>query len=226
MVKTVKNLLLGHFYIDIVLFITSACFLLIEWHSLSVDHRLAYALFLGMCLHQLEEYRFPGGFIWGFNKVFMNSDLPDRYPSTRLSAVLVDVISMVVAAPFLYWHYSTILGACFAIFALLEVVGHLLFGILAFKKYHKQGKETIYFPGSFTSWIFFAPFSIVLLFEQITSGLTNGHFWLWTVIILIIFMAVDVVLPTLLFSKRDTPYIYDEEPREGLYFKKFNHTGN
>lgn len=205
MVKHVKTLLLSHFYIDIVLFIFSSVM-----------------LFIGMCLHQLEEYRFPGGFIWGFNKIFMNSDMPDRYPSDRLSATLVDVVSMIVAAPFLYWHYSTILGAYLALFAILEVLGHLMFGILAFKKYHLQGKETIYFPGSFTSWIFFAPFSIVLLFEQINNGLTSSHVWLWTAIILVIFMLVDVILPTtLLFSKRDTPYVYDEEPREGFYFKKF-----
>lgn len=221
MVKHVKTLLLSHFYIDIVLFIFSSVMLLIQWDSLSIDHRLAYALFIGMCLHQLEDYRFPGGFIWGFNKIFMNSDMPDRYPSNRLSATLVDVVSMIVAAPFLYWHYSTILGACFALFAILEVLGHLMFGILAFKKYHPQGKETIYFLGSFTSWIFFAPFSIVLLFEQINNGLTSSHVWLWTAIILVIFMLVDVILPTLLFSKRDTPYVYDEKPREGFYFKKF-----
>lgn len=221
MVKHVKTLLLSHFYIVIVLSIFSSVMLLIQWDSLSIDHRLAYALFIGMCLHQLEEYRFPGGFIWGFNKIFMNSDIPDRYPSNRLSATLVDVVSMIVAAPFLYWHYSTILGACFALFAILEVIGHLMFGILAFKKYHLQGKETIYFPGSFTSWVFFAPLSFTLIYQLISTQLMTANQWWWTVGCLVTYMVIGFALPSVGFTDRNTPYIYDEEPREGFYFSRF-----
>lgn len=130
----------------------------------------------------------------------MNSDLPDRYPSNRLSAVLVDVISMFVAAPFLYWHYSSIVAACFAIFAILEVFIHLLLGILALKKYQEQGKETVYFPGSFTSWIFFAPLGFNLLYQLVDKNLLTTQDGLWTAIILVIFLVTDVALPTVLFK--------------------------
>lgn len=224
MQKMIKRLLLSHFYIDIIFFIVSSCALLIQWYSLSVDHRLAYALFISMCLHQLEEYRFPGGFVWGLNKFMLNSDQPDRYPGNRLSAVFVDISSMLLSAPFLYWHYTHYTPAMamrFAIFAIIEILGHLMFGIKAFKEYHPQGKETIYFPGSFTSWVFFAPLSFTLIYQLISTQLMTANQWWWTVGCLVAYMVIGFAWPSVGFTDRNTPYIYDEEPREGFYFSRF-----
>ncbi|WP_439818849.1 HXXEE domain-containing protein [Weissella paramesenteroides] len=221
MQKFIQRLLLSHFYVDIILFIFSSCLLLIQWDSLSIDHRLAYGLYITMCLHQLEEYRFPGGFVWGFNKMLFNSDQPDRYPGNRLSAVFVDIFAMFLAGPFLYWHYTPAMAMCFALFAIIEVLGHFMFGILALRRYHTQGKETIYFPGSFTSWIFFAPLSIVLIHELVSTSLMVANQWWWAIGCLIAYFIIGFAWPTFGFINRDTPYIYDEEPREGFYFKKF-----
>ena len=221
MQKTVKTLLLSHFYVDIVFFIISSCILLIQWDSLNVDHRLAYALFIAMCLHQLEEYRFPGGFVCVFNRMLFNSDQPDRYPGNRLSSVFVDVFSMFLVAPFLYWHYSPTMAMCFAIFALIEVLGQLMFGTLAFKRYHSQGKETIYFPGNFTSWTLFAPLGIVHIYVLVNTNLMTSTQWWWTLGSLIAYFAIGFAWPTFGFMDKNTPYIFDEESREGYYFKKF-----
>lgn len=221
MEKFIKRVLLSHFYVDIVLFIFSSCMLLIQWDSLSVDHRLAYALYIAMCIHQLEEYRFPGGFVWGLNKIMLRSDQPDRYLGNRLSAVFVDISSMILAGPFLYWHYTPAMAMCFAIFAVIEILGHLMFGIQTFKTYHPQGKETIYFPGNFTSWVFFAPLSITLIYQLVSSQLMTANEWWWTVGCLVAYMVIGFAWPFAGFTDRNTPYVYDEEPREGFYFKKF-----
>ncbi|GAO99559.1 HXXEE domain-containing protein [Fructobacillus ficulneus] len=221
MVKFIKRLLLSHFYVDVILLVVTACFMLLEWSSLTVDHQLAYVLFFGMCLHQLEEYRFPGGFVWGQNTVALNSDMPDRYPGNRLSAVFVDVFAMFISAPFLYWHYTSSMAMIFAIFAMIEVVIHILFGTMALMKFKDQGKETIYFPGSFTSWVFFAPFGIVLIYKLVDNNLMTGNAWWWTVGILVAYFIFGFALPFLAFANRNTPYVYDQEPREGFYFQRY-----
>lgn len=59
MIKIIKKVLLSHFYVDIIFFIVSACFLLIQWDTLTVEHRLAYSLFLGMCFPSIRGISFP-----------------------------------------------------------------------------------------------------------------------------------------------------------------------
>ncbi|MDF7637432.1 HXXEE domain-containing protein [Leuconostocaceae bacterium ESL0958] len=219
MTNIIKKILLSHFYVDMLLFIYSVYRLATQWTALTNDHRLAYALFIAMCGHQLEEYRFPGGFVWGFNRFLFKSTMPNRYPGNRLGAVIVDLFAMFLAAPFLYWHYSTAMAMCFAIFALIEVLGHTLFGVLALRELAPLGKETIYFPGSMTAFLLFAPLALIEIHEL--SPMMTANAWWWTVGILVAYFIFGFGLPTVASINKETPFRYDEAPEEGFYFHKY-----
>ncbi|WP_048000121.1 HXXEE domain-containing protein [Lactiplantibacillus herbarum] len=208
-----------HVYIDIISFILVTTLLLIRWSTLTNYARLAYALMSVMCLHQLEEYRFPGGFLWGFNKILGAKD-PIRYPGNRLSASTVDIISFILTIPPLLMGCSPRLAAIFAIFALIEAVLHTYFGFSMLVKFHQLGKDTIYFPGNATAWFLFTPLALALVNELVGNHLLSATGWLQAIGMILAFMVVVMAVLTLTLKDPHSPYIYRTEPREG-YFKKY-----
>ena len=217
--KFIDKLTYSHFYVDIIAFVVASFSLIIGWSEMEIYIRLAYILFIGMCLHQLEEYRWPGGFVWGYNTI-QKSDKPDRYPGNRLSASLIDVVSLILGGYFLFWNCTAVVSAVFAMFALIEVVVHIGFGSIMLKKFRSKGKETIYFPGNATSWFIFAPFGAATLYELITNNLLIAMGWIQSILYLILFLLFIVLLPQKLFKNPNTHYAYKTKPIEG-YFKKF-----
>lgn len=208
-----------HVDIDIISFILVTTLLLIRWSSLPSYARLAYALMSVMCLHQLEEYRLPGGFLWGFNTIMGSKD-PLRYPGNRLSASMVDIISFILTIPPLLLGCSPRLAAIFAIFAMIEAVLHTYFGIFMLSRFQQQGKNTIYFPGNATAWFLFTPLAIALFYELFRNHMLTMTGWLQAIGLILAFMICIMAVLTLTLKDTHSPYIYRTKPREG-YFKKF-----
>ncbi|PGD76198.1 HXXEE domain-containing protein, partial [Bacillus wiedmannii] len=48
--------------------------------------------FVAILVHQFEEYRWPGYFADLFNVVIFKSDIPDRYPLNKQSAMVINVL--------------------------------------------------------------------------------------------------------------------------------------
>ncbi|ETY72594.1 HXXEE domain-containing protein [Lactiplantibacillus fabifermentans] len=208
-----------HVYVDIVSFILVVSLLLIRWSTLPSFARLAYALMAAMCLHQLEEYRFPGGFLWGFNTVIGSTNAL-RYPGNRLSASTVDIVSMILTIPPLLIHCTPRLAAIFAIFALIEAVMHCYFGAFMLHKFYRAGKDTIYFPGNATAWFLFAPLAIALMTELIQQHLLTSSGWLQAVGLILGFMLLIMAPLTYGLKDATSPYTYRTTPKTG-YFHKF-----
>lgn len=208
-----------HVYVDIISFILVVSLLIIRWPSLPGFVKLAYALMAVMCLHQLEEYRFPGGFLWGFNTV-IGSKNAVRYPGNRLSASTVDIVSMFLTVPPLIIHCTPRLAAIFAIFSLIEAVLHCYFGAFMLHKFYSAGKGTIYFPGNATAWFLFTPLAIALMNELIQKHLLSVSGWFQAAGIIAIFVLIFMTTLTYVLRDPHSPYIYQSTTKTG-YFHKF-----
>ena len=216
MKKFLDKLTKTHLYWDVAVFDLVLVLLLVRWDALASWQRVTYGLMLVMCLHQVEEYRFPGGFPWGLND-FLGSKNPMCYPGNRLSASFVDILAFVLAVPPLIWHCTPVLAVVYALFGCIECCGHLAFGIKAWHKYRAKGKETLYFPGSATAFLGFLPLGLVTFQELSRASLLAGDVWLRAAGILAVYTVFFFLLPTVLVYDKNSPYIY---PRRG-YFEKY-----
>ena len=221
MKKLLDKLTKTHLYWNVVVFAAVLALLIIRWDALESYQHLAYALMLIMCLHQIEEYRLPGGFVYGFNQVLFRAKEPDHYPGNRLNASTVDILYYILTVPpLLFGSYSPSLSLFFALFGLVECTVHLLLGILAYQRYHGKGKDTIYFPGSATAWLGFLPVSSATIYTLGQCGVLTGELWGKTILLLVVYFLLGFMLPTLMLMDKSSPYVYTIMPHEG-YFHKF-----
>ena len=122
--------------------------------------------------------------------------------------------------PLLFGSCSPRLTLFFALFGLVECAVHLLLGILASQRYHVNGKDTIYFPGSATAWLLFLPVSCAAIYTLSQCGLLTGELWGKTILFLVVYFLLGFMLPTLTLMDKNSPYVYTITPPEG-YFHKF-----
>lgn len=221
MKKLFDELTKTHLYWNVVVFAAVLALLIIRWDALESYQHLAYALMLIMCLHQIEEYRLPGGFVYGLNQVLFRAKEPGYYPGNRLNASTVDILYYILTVPpLLSGSCGPSLALFFALFGLVECAVHLLLGILAYQRYHGKGKDTIYFPGSATAWLGFLPVSCAAIYTLSQCGLLTGMLWRKTILFLVVYFLLGFLLPTLTLMDKNIPYVYTTTPPEG-YFHKF-----
>ena len=132
--------------------------------SLSVYQTVLWLSFASLCLHQVEEYRFPGTFPGMINTVMFKSDRADRYPLSPRSAMLINMVlgwgTYLLAA--LLAERAVWLGIATVLVSVGNVVAHtFLFNI--------KGRSW-YNAGMATCWLFFVP--VIIVFSLVLS---NGH---------------------------------------------------
>ncbi len=130
--------------------VTLLCVLFLH-ASLSAYQTVLWLSFASLCLHQVEEYRFPGTFPGMINTVMFKSDRPDRYPLNPRSAMIINMGlgwgTYLLAA--LLAERAIWLGIAAILVSLGNVVAHtFLFNI--------KGRSW-YNAGMATSWLLFVP---------------------------------------------------------------------
>ena len=208
------------FFLDVGVLTLLLTLMLLNWGSMETYVRLSYLWLCGMCLHQLEEYWFPGGFVWGFN-LAQGSKHPENFPSNRISASTSDVLIMLITTPLLVFHCTPWLALVFAIFGLVELGVHTGLSCVIWNKFKNKGKTTFYYPGNASCWFVFVPVSIALLHELITGNFLTTGTWISAIIANLIFILVVMGGISAALREENSPYIYEQQP-EGGYFHKFN----
>lgn len=130
--------------------------------SFSDYQTVLWLSFASLCLHQVEEYRFPGTFPGMINTVMFASDRPDRYPLNMHSAMIINTglgwgVYLLAA---LTAEHAVWLGITTVLISLGNVVAHtFLFNI--------KGRSW-YNAGMATCWLLFVP--IAFLFFHVLSS--------------------------------------------------------
>lgn len=133
--------------------------------------RLLWLSLITLCLHQFEEYRYPGYFPGMMNTVMFASRQPDRYPLNPQTALIVNTV--------VGW-LTYFLAAVFAeralwlgLAAMLVSVGNFFAHTFLF---NLRGR-TLYNPGLLTAVVFFMPLSIAFYSAVIQAGAATPVDW-------------------------------------------------
>jgi len=180
--------------------------LIVNWGSFSILARVGLINFIGIMIHQFEEYGFPGGAPYFMNKYMRGGN--ERFPLNQLSAMLVNVIIgyicylLPVFFPNVMWlGMTTILFGC-----VFQVVLHL--GVFA-TKYHR-----IYNPGLGAVLFIHVPCGIFYIWFAVSNQLMTGRDWLFTIIYLLGMIAFTALVGQILFSSKDSKYPFDKKEVE------------
>lgn len=177
--------------------------------------------FAVLCIHEFEEYGWPGGFPSFMNRVMfpkiaarLGQDLgpSDRYILNQVNSAWVNVVA---AYPFyvvpIFFPDLVWLGLAPILFNLMEC---LLHGVLA-----TVATKSPYNPGlvSCLPWLGLSTWYFV---EVANKGLASGSDWTWAVVYLLVWVILALPVGTfVLLSDRESRYPF--APEELSRFDKY-----
>ena len=186
--------------------LASLIFLIVGWSNLQVLQRVSLINFIGILLHQFEEYGFLGGV-----PVFMNKYMcsgTDRYPLNQFSAMLTNVLIaytcylLPVFFPDVIWlGLAPILFGC-----VFQVMLHLVVFLIKFHHFYNSGLAAVL--------CIHVPCGIFYIYQTASQGLLTGSQWLFTVIYLVSMILFTISCGQIFFSKKDSKYPFDKKEIE------------
>ncbi|KAI1612477.1 hypothetical protein EDD36DRAFT_238196 [Exophiala viscosa] len=153
---------------------------------LSQGEKLVIASFIAVCLHQVEEYRFPGGFPISMNLGHQHSPKPDRYPLNAHSALITNA-----GATYLYYLPAIFYPDCvwLALGPMLSSFSQLVIHGININR----SMGTLYNPGLGTTILLMYPNGIQYIMVQQRAGLLGLREWVYAVISLVLFTYITLV---------------------------------
>ena len=204
------------------------------WKILSTELKIMGAISALIPIHVIEEWVFPGGFNYQYNLFFYNSTQPERYPMNRFSGMITNleatfgcaVITIIYA---IIENKGGFLPSGFIrgtiTFSALEVIMHTFFGVKAYFYFRKDGKTTIYGPGSITAYLGFGVFGFILyyiLVERIKSKLLYSYDWAIMTGILIFILVFCILGPENMIKNKNSKYFFKTNGYFDRFFNKEN----
>jgi hypothetical protein len=187
--------------------------LIVTWSDMTVLQRISLINFIGILVHQFEEYGFPGGAPVFLNKYMRGGT--ERYPLNQFSAMLVNTVItyicylLPVLFPEIIWlGLAPILFGC-----VFQVMLHLVVFLVKFRHLYNSGLAAV--------MLFHVPCGIMYIRYAALQGLLTGMTWLYAILYLIGMIIFTVLFGQKLFSKKDSSYPFDEKEIEaGKRFAK------
>ncbi|MFX1375202.1 MAG: HXXEE domain-containing protein [Promethearchaeota archaeon] len=195
------------------------------WNQFDWATRLLYFPGIGLVLHVLEEWRFPGGFHYIYN-LMKNSDIPDRYPMNQVSDMLTNfgaliVFFMSITINEIIIGVTPLLAIPSFLFCLSEVIAHTFLSIRSNKVLNTKERKIIYNPGFLTTYLVFLPVSIGFIYIFATGILqTLLTDWLWGVVLLGCMGLLLITIPERVLQNKNSPYPFTGKYEFG-YYKKY-----
>lgn len=177
--------------------------LVFMWEDFSILQRISLINFIGILIHQFEEYGFPGGAPYFLNKYVRGGN--DKYPLNQFSAMFTNVLIaytsylLPIIFPSVIWLGMTpILFGC-----VFQIVMHLVFfGV----KYHH-----IYNPGLGAVLCFHVPCGIYYIWYTVSNQLVTSKDWIFTAIYMVVLIVLTALLGQKLFSSKDSKNPFSEK---------------
>jgi hypothetical protein len=190
-----------HWY-DLGLVISAVVALALWFGEFSYLAVLLWLSFISLCLHQFEEYRYPGYFPGMINRVLFASPQPDRFPLNPNTSLIVNVVigwgSYLLAA--LFSSHAIWLGIATILVSGGNIIAHsFLFNI--------KGK-TLYNPGMLTSLLLFLPITIAFFSYLLQTQIASASDWLIGIVLGIILNYVGILKLIDWLKDEKTSYIF------------------
>ena len=181
-------------------------FLIANWNDMVVLHRISLVNFIGIMLHQFEEYGYPGGAPTFGNKYIRGGT--DRYPLNQFSAMLVNVLIayicylLPVFFPGIIWlGLAPILFGC-----VFQVMLHLVVFLAKFHHFYNSGLAAVL--------CIHVPCGILYIHYTASQGLLTGRTWTYTLIYLVVMIVFTILFGQKLLAKKENDYPFDAKEVE------------
>lgn len=195
--------------------------ILTNWTNWSPELKVIFAIAALIPVHVIEEWVFPGGFHYQYNLTLYKSKHPDRYPMCRASDMITNLAATLFYLILAFVTLATngvntgvILGTIG--FCVLEVTLHTVFGIKMYQRFKRQGKTTIYGPGSITAYLGFGVFGAILLYSLQGRAITGADLAIAAGILAFIAI-ICILIPENLLKNPNSQYPF----RSNGYFDRF-----
>ena len=180
--------------------------LLIKWGDMQALQRISLINFIGIMLHQFEEYGFPGGAPTFGNKYIRGGT--DRYPLNQFSAMLVNVLIAYICylLPVIFPE-NIALGLAPILFGcVFQVMLHLVVFLVKFHHFYNSGLAAVL--------CIHVPCGILYIRHAASQGLLTSITWTYALIYLFVMIVFTILLGQKLLSKKDSLYPFDEKEVE------------
>jgi len=191
-----------------------AALVALTWGVLAELDTLQQILLLSfavLCLHEFEEYGWPGGFPSYMNRVMfpkiagrlhIEPGPTDRYILSQFNSTWVNVVA---AYPFyivpIFFPHLIWLGLAPILFNVMEVLLHAIVAPIASKSPYNPGLL------SCLPWLIL---TIWYIAEITSNDLASGSDWLWAVLYLLAWVIIALPIGTfVLLSDRNSRYPFD-----------------
>lgn len=202
------------YYVGGVLFVILAIWMALFGELVDPVRRIMIVGFMGLLIHQFEEYVLPGGFPIVWNIVQSGeTERYDRYPMNKHTSFICNVCLMypLYILGIIFSRYY-VLGLMLMFFSIGQVVIH---GIILNIKMHR-----LYNPGVATMLFILIPVGIYYIWY------VSAHFalpWWYYVLALILLMPVSfcsLMLPIKKLANKDTPHVWPQDEAEKFHVAK------
>lgn len=190
------------FHIGFVVAVLFSLYLLFGAHQFSSFRILLSVSFIGLLLHQFEEYVLPGNFPRMVNTVMFHSKHPRNYPLNTNTAFLINVVLgwLVYILAIIFAEHAVWLAVASIMISLGNVIAHtFLFNI--------KGK-TIYNPGMVTALGIFLPITIIFFQFVIHAGLLSVSNFVIGLVVGIVLNYFGILRMITLLAKKNSPYSF------------------
>lgn len=188
------------FHVGAIIAVIFSIYLVFNADTLSSFRILLSISFIGLLVHQFEEYVLPGHFPRMINTVMFHSKTPDRYPLNPNTALLINVLLgwLLYILAIIFAQHAVWLAVASIMISVGNVIAHtFLFNI--------KGK-TFYNPGMATALGILLPTTIFLFQFVIQTNLLNTADFIVGLILGIILNYFGVLRMITLLAKKNTPY--------------------
>lgn len=190
------------FHIGFLIAIIFTVYLLYGADQLSDFRMLLSISFIGLLLHQFEEYVLPGNFPRMINTVMFHSKQPNRYPLNSNTALIINVLLgwLLYVLAILFADQAVWLAVTSIMISIGNIIAHtFLFNI--------KGK-TVYNPGMATALGIFLPTTILFFQFVIQTNLLDTNNFVIGLIVGIILNYFGVLKMITLLAKKNSPYSF------------------
>lgn len=188
------------FHIGSVVALLFTLYLLFGAHDLSSFRILLSISFIGLLVHQFEEYVLPGHFPRMMNTVMFRSKTPDRYPLNTNTAFVINV--------FLGWGVY-ILAIVFSQHAVWLAVASIMISvgnIIAHTFLFNIKGKTLYNPGMVTALGIFLPTTIIFFEFVVQMKLLDVTNFVIGFVLGIVLNYFGVLKLISVLGKKNSPY--------------------
>lgn len=203
------------YYIGGVIFI-GLSFVMGLWgaRNMSMIRILLIFSWMGMLVHQFEEYAFPGGFPLISNMAGIGeTEHPERYPLNARQCFVSNVIFcylsyiIPICFPNLIW-----MGACQVFAGLWQILGHgIAMNIRLKKKYNPGLAATVFLQ---------TPVAIIYIWYVCTYIPEKASQLWWGIPGSIALLLLTFIIPIIVMRDKNSPYAFEEEELYG-YKKEY-----